>query len=196
MEDWQSALVVAAIAAVTALVGAVIGRERWPADLRDAKRFGEIVEKMEEGTKERELAAMYRDDLASRWLIGRVVAKNDVRRELGLVFVLAGLAVSVTGLLALVLVLPRLSGSQPEATAAAVGLYAGWAVFGGALFASGVWMGNAYLTRWNRYLTELRAARGMRAPVTDWVKEFDQSYKRPPEGPIAKVTGRRRLLGS
>ncbi|MEU1970759.1 hypothetical protein ABZ477_03815 [Microbacterium sp. NPDC019599] len=176
MEDWQSALWVAAIAAVSGLVGALIGRERWPADLRDAKRLSEIVEKMEPETKERELAAMYRDDLTARWIFGRVATLGDVRRDLGLALIVIGSVTVLLGGLGLPIAaylgLFGDAGSDPGATFFVVILV------GVALFGLGIWLANSYLNRWNKSLTDLRAARGMRPPVDDWVNEFRKGQKR------------------
>jgi hypothetical protein len=182
MEEWQSALLVAAIAAIAGLLGAIIGKERWPADLRDAKRLGEIIDKMVEGTKEREFAETYRDDLASRWLISRVVARNDFRRELGLVLMIVGTVFVATSSFVLVAAaLGQLRGAPGQMIVAA----ATWFVSGLLLVGGGTWLGNAYLKRWNEYLTQLRAARGMRAPISDWVREFDRSYRHAPIAPAA-----------
>lgn len=178
MEEWQSALLVAAIAAVAGLVGAVIGRERWPADLRDAKRLGEVVDKMEPGTKEREFAAMYRDDLTSRWLISRVVARNDFRRELGLILMPLGFLITVGGFVAGTVGAFAVSSDAPrEVLVQLLAFSVAGLTLGPLACGVGLWSGSAYLKRWSRYLTDLRQARGMRAPVADWVSDFDKSYK-------------------
>lgn len=175
VDQWQSAILVAAIAAVAGIVGAAIGRERWPADLRDAKRLGEIVEKMEPGSQERDFAAQYRDDLASRWIIGQVAASNDIRREIGLSLMIMGLVLALIGTVGAV---ASLVGVLTQAPVSLVPGWAGW-IGGGLLsFALGVWSGNAYLKRWDRHLKDLRAARGMREPITSWVNDFNKARLR------------------
>lgn len=174
MEDWQTALMVAAIAAIAAVVGALIGRERWPADLRDAKRLGEIVDKMEPGSEEREFAAKYRDDLAARWIIRRVVASNDIRREIGLTFILAGFVLLLVGGVGAAV---ALSGALMQTPLELVTGWPAWLGCGLAFVGVGVWCGNAYLKHWDHYLKELRTARGMREPVTSWVNDFNRAYR-------------------
>lgn len=184
MDESSASVWVAVIGVMGVIVGSVIAgsfaRDRWPHGLSDARRLGELIEKMDKGTAERQLAAEHRDDLIAAWVFARTspAAENWRSFAVGASALLTVLTIAIAVGVPVLVVFSATAYDIPYNSwwPLLLALLIMWAPTL-ALFVAAIL---GWEKRWNAHLDAVRESRGMRRPLTKWLKTFERDRRSKP----------------